>query len=95
MKIEVTITIDPLTNRLHVLADQCDGGITIPSAVDADDENTVEALAIIALLGFARKITAYRPWFAEVVADPHVREFVELAFETYAEREQEVPDGLF
>lgn len=85
--IQVTITIDPLSRRLHVLADQCDGQITIPADVEADDDIAHEALAIIALLGFARKLIAYQPWFAEVAGDPNVREFVELAHATYTEQE--------
>lgn len=45
------------------------------------DDHAIKALAIIALLGFARKIIAHEPWFAEVVADQQVREFVERAYE--------------
>ena len=84
---KVSITINHKTRELQVYSESCHGFITIPADVKLGDTIRLSALAIIALTPMARKIAAHEPWFAEVVADPGVREFVERAAATYAARE--------
>jgi len=86
MTSRVAITISHETRTLEVGAHECGGRINIPAGIDLTNWVALSALAIVALTPMARKIIAHEPWFAEVVADPLVREFVERAHATYADK---------
>ena len=78
MKIETTVTITADNGTLYVHADGCDGHIAIPVTMERNEQN-LQALAILALTPYARKIGAHQSWWSAAVADPGVREFVDHA----------------